>query len=96
MAITIPEDFSFASRLVRPAFYAYGLTNSLYSWEKERDDGKKAGAEYIVNAIWVIMGERSTTEEEAKNICRQKFDSLFWSSMRLFKRPKPSQSSRKV
>lgn len=72
MALTIPEEFSFISQLVRPAFYALGLTNDLYSWKKERDDARKAGAEHVVNAIWVIMGERSTTEEEAKNICRQK------------------------
>lgn len=72
MAITIPEEFWFVSALVRPAFHAFGLTNDLYSWGKERDDARKTGAKHVVNAIWVIMGERSTTEEEAKNICRQK------------------------
>ncbi len=73
MALTIPEhEMSLCSQLARPAFAALSLTNDLFSWEKERDDAKRDGLAHVINAIWVIMGERSMTELEAKMVCRQK------------------------
>lgn len=72
MALTIPdEERDLCTRLAKPGYAALGLTNDLYSWEKERVDAKKAGQGYVFNAIWVIMNESSTTEEEAKTICRE-------------------------
>lgn len=73
MALTIPEEeYDLVSPLVRSGFAAISLTNDLYSWEKERDAAKYAGLEHVVNAIWVIMRERSKTEKEAMTFCRQK------------------------
>ena len=73
MALTIPEDeMDLCKRLGRPAFAAFGLTNDLFSWDKERDDAKQRGDPHIVNAIWVLMGELSISESEAKVVCRDK------------------------
>jgi Terpene synthase family 2, C-terminal metal binding len=71
MAITIPEkELSLSKELVRPAFAAISLTNDLFSWEKERDAAKRDGVPHVINVIWVLMRERSTTELEAKSMCR--------------------------
>lgn len=59
-------------QLVRPAFAALSLTNDLFSWEKERDAAEKHGQPHVVNAIWVLMGELSISESEAKAVCREK------------------------
>jgi hypothetical protein len=71
MGLTIPdEEYNLCSELAKPAYAALGLTNDLYSWEKERKEAKEAGRECVFNAIWVIMKERSVKELEAKVICR--------------------------
>ena len=73
MALTIPEkEMDLCKRLVRPAFVAISLTNDLFSWEKERDTARQNGQPHIVNAIWVLMGELSVSEDEAKIVCRRK------------------------
>lgn len=73
MALTIPEDeMDLCKRLARPAFAALGLTNDLFSWNKERDAAKQRGDAHIVNAIWVLMGELAISESEAKVVCRDK------------------------
>lgn len=73
MALTIPKgELDHCKELARPAFAALGLTNDLFSWEKERDAAKRDGLPHVVNAIWVLMGELSITESEAKNLCRVK------------------------
>lgn len=70
MALTIPDDeYECCMKMARPAYAALGLTNDLYSWEKERHDSYKSGLDYVFNAIWVIMKERSVSEPEAKAIC---------------------------
>lgn len=70
MALTIPDDeYESCMMMARPAYAALGLTNDLYSWEKERRDSYDAGLDYVFNAIWVIMKERSVGEPEAKAIC---------------------------
>lgn len=66
--------------LAKSAYAALGPTNGLYSWEKEREAAKRAGQDYVFNAIWVIMKERSVGEEDAKFICctkTQKWISLY-------------------
>lgn len=55
----------------RSAYAALGLTNDLYSWDKERKASKLAGQDYVFNAIWVIMEEDQTDEEHAKEICKE-------------------------
>ncbi|KAI0013032.1 fusicoccadiene synthase [Xylariaceae sp. FL0662B] len=71
MALTIPdEEIDLCMELARPAYIALGLVNDLYSWEKEQNDAIRAGQDYVFNAIWVIIKERSVGEEEAKEICR--------------------------
>lgn len=69
MALTIPEEeLDVCKQLVRPAFAAISLTNDLFSWEKERDAAKEDGVQHVINAVWVLMKERSITELEAKNL----------------------------
>ena len=71
MALTIPDDeYDLCVTLARPCYIALGLVNDLYSWDKERVEANRAGQDYVFNAIWVIMKERSVSEEEAKAICR--------------------------
>ena len=71
MALTIPEhEYDLCVTLSRPCYIALGLVNDLYSWEKERTEAERAGQDYVFNAIWVIMKERSVSEEEAKASCR--------------------------
>lgn len=73
MALTIPEhELSQCMEFTRSANAALGLTNDLFSWDKERLASEQAGRSYVVNAIWVLMHERSLTESEAKSVCREK------------------------
>ena len=73
MALTIPEkEMDICKQLVQPAFAALSLTNDLFSWNTERDAAKKNGQPHVVNAIWVLMGELSIPENEAKAVCREK------------------------
>lgn len=73
MALTIPkEEFELSKQLTRPGYAAISLTNDLYSWEKERDAAKRDNLQHVVNVIWVLMRERSMTEDEAKGVCRAK------------------------
>ncbi|GAW17676.1 hypothetical protein ANO14919_071360 [Xylariales sp. No.14919] len=70
MALTIPDDeYDICMEMARSGYTALGLTNDLFSWEKERHDATEAGLDYVFNAIWVIMKERSVNEAEAKEIC---------------------------
>ena len=41
-------------------------------WEKERDAARASQQPYVVNAIWVLMGELKISEDEARVICRCK------------------------
>jgi ophiobolin F synthase len=51
---------------------AASLGNDLYSYEKEYEDTMRAGLPDVVNAVWVIMGEHGCTEQEAKEICKER------------------------
>lgn len=55
--------------LARPGYAAISLTNDLYSWKKERKAAGGAGINYVYNAIWVILQERSVCEEDAIAVC---------------------------
>ncbi|KAK6086429.1 fusicoccadiene synthase [Seiridium cupressi] len=71
MALTIPEEeYDLCTELAKPAYAVLGLTNDLYSWDKEQRDAERAGQPYVFNAVWVIMKERSVSEEEAISLCR--------------------------
>ena len=73
MAITIPEEeVDLCRRLMRPAWIVAGLTNDLFSWQKEYEASRKNGHPHVVNAIWVLMQEHAITVEEAKAICKAK------------------------
>ena len=73
MALTIPEgEMDLCKKLARPAFAALSLTNDLISWDKEREAAKERGQPHVVNAIYVLMGELSVPESEAKAVCRDK------------------------
>ena len=72
MAITIPEKESkICAELSKSACIAAGLTNDLFSWDKEYDAATRNGDADVPNAIWVMMGEHSITAEEAKLLCRK-------------------------
>ncbi|KAK4109148.1 terpenoid synthase [Canariomyces notabilis] len=72
MGLTIPEnEYHLCMELARPGYAALGLTNDLYSWEKERQDAERQGQDYVFNIIWVIMKEQSVGEIEAKAICAE-------------------------
>lgn len=72
MGLTIPDDeLDICMELARPGYAVLGLTNDLYSWEKERRAAKRANQDYVFNAVWVIMQERSVDEQKAKAICAE-------------------------
>lgn len=72
MALTIPdEEYETCMELARPGYVVLGLTNDLYSWEKERCAAERANQDHVFNAVWVIMQERSVDEDEAKAICAE-------------------------
>ncbi|KAH7026801.1 fusicoccadiene synthase [Macrophomina phaseolina] len=72
MGIRIPEhEVDRCRELMRPAWIAAGLTNDLFSWPKEHEAAKRRGEKHVVNAIWVLMQERSCGAEEAQQICRK-------------------------
>lgn len=73
MAITIPEEEMDSCReLMRYALIAAGLTNDLFSWQKEYEASRRNGQPDVVNAIWVLMREHSISVDEAKDLCRSK------------------------
>ncbi|EGD99956.1 Fusicoccadiene synthase [Trichophyton interdigitale] len=72
MGLTIPdEELELCMELARPGYAALGLTNDLYSWRKERDEAAADGLDYVFNAVWVIMQERSLSEEDAMIACAE-------------------------
>lgn len=73
MGISVPEEeMDMCKRLTRPAWIHLGLTNDLYSWEKEYKASLEHGQTQVVNAIWVLMREHSLTIDQAKDLCRKK------------------------
>jgi len=66
-AITIPEEEADETReLLTPALVTASLTNDLFSFEKERKDTN------VQNAVLVIMREHGCSEEEAREICKER------------------------
>ncbi|KAF5547601.1 amidohydrolase 2 [Fusarium phyllophilum] len=48
MGLTIPdEEYDLCMSLARPGYAALGLTNDLYSWEKEHKAAKDIGQDYV-------------------------------------------------
>lgn len=90
MALTIPEsEYDRCMELARPGYAVLGLTNDLYSWEKEKQDALRLKQDYVFNAIWVIMREMQVTEEQAKAICSEeikKYVSEFTSTVETVKK----------
>ncbi|KAH6844759.1 putative geranylgeranyl diphosphate synthase [Chaetomium sp. MPI-CAGE-AT-0009] len=73
MAISIPEDeVDLAHELANVAYLNLGLTNDLYSYQKEYETAMAMGQDYVVNIIWVLMEEHNISEDEAKEMCRDK------------------------
>ena len=52
--------------LLTPALITASLTNDLFSFEKERDDKN------VQNAVLVVMKEHGCSEEDAREICKQR------------------------
>lgn len=73
MGISIPEEeLEMCHELANTAYLNLGLTNDLYSWQKEYETAVAMGRDYVANIIGVLMEERKASEEEAKEICREK------------------------
>ncbi|KAK0704456.1 isoprenoid synthase domain-containing protein [Lasiosphaeris hirsuta] len=73
MGLTIPDtEHELRSQLCRPAWVALGLTNDLYSLDKETEAAKAMGESHVCNAVWVMMREHSLDKKLAKELCRQK------------------------
>lgn len=64
------EEMEVYREIARPAWNSVVLTNDLFSWQKEYDalpqDDKSP---LMVNGIWVLMQEHSTTIDIAKELC---------------------------
>ncbi|KAJ6114890.1 fusicoccadiene synthase [Penicillium sp. IBT 16267x] len=70
MGLTIPpHELDICMELARPGYAALGVTNDLFSWEKERRDAERAKVDYVFNAVWVIMQEQGVSETTAIHIC---------------------------
>ena len=66
-AITIPEEEAEVTKeLLTPALITASLTNDLFSFEKERNDKN------VQNAVLVVMREHGCSEEDAREICKQR------------------------
>ena len=66
-AITIPdEEAEVAKELLTSALIAASLTNDLFSFEKERNDKN------VQNAVLVVIREHDCSEEDAREICKQR------------------------
>ncbi|KAJ5808864.1 geranylgeranyl diphosphate synthase [Penicillium riverlandense] len=73
MGISIPEEeLDMCHDLANTAYLNLGLTNDLYSWQKEYETAVAMGRDYVANIIGVLMEERKISEEEAKEVCREK------------------------
>lgn len=73
MAITISEsELEDCERLMAPAWAAAALQNDIFSWPKERDAANQSGRSIVINAVWVLMQEKSINEDRAIEICREK------------------------
>lgn len=67
MALKLSEDdIEFVKDVFEPAEITLMLTNDYYSWEREYEVSKKMGAGRLVNAVSVLMKEKSLSIEEAK------------------------------
>lgn len=72
LAITIPEsEKDICNQFVRPAFVVLGLTNDLFSWEKEYQSAMQRGMKNVPNAIWVLMQQHAMDLAQAKQLCRK-------------------------
>ncbi|KAK4166981.1 isoprenoid synthase domain-containing protein [Cladorrhinum sp. PSN259] len=70
MSLHIPEhEFSLLSELCRPAWVAMGLTNDIYSWDKEKKAADLAGETHLCNSIWVLMQQYGIGKDEAEEKC---------------------------
>ncbi|KAJ4361011.1 uncharacterized protein N0V89_001580 [Didymosphaeria variabile] len=93
MGLTIPEsDMDKCNKDTAPACAAIALANDLFSWDKERDLAKRDNLPHIVNAVWVIMGQYSVSEEEARKICHSKVVELVEEYKETVERYKNDQS----
>ena len=73
MGISIPkEELDLCHELANTAYLNLGLTNDLYSWQKEYETSVAMGQDYVVNVVSVLMEEHGISEEQAKVICREK------------------------
>ncbi|KAF9889737.1 hypothetical protein FE257_007043 [Aspergillus nanangensis] len=73
MGISVPEEeLEMCHSLANIAYLNLGLTNDLYSWQKEYETAVAMDRDYVANIIGVLMEERAISEAVAKEVCREK------------------------
>ncbi|KAL9603170.1 MAG: hypothetical protein Q9219_001373 [cf. Caloplaca sp. 3 TL-2023] len=73
MGISVPEEeLDLCHRLANTAYLNLGLTNDLFSWQKECESAKALGQDHVVNVISVLMEEHNISEGQAKALCKEK------------------------
>jgi hypothetical protein len=70
LTLTAPER-ALLSTLCRPAWIALGLTNDLYSIDKETEAAREMGESHVSNALWVMMRQHALSADKAKALCRR-------------------------
>lgn len=71
MALKLSEDdIEFVKDVFEPAEITLMLTNDYYSWEREDEVSKKMGAGRLVNAVAVLMKEKSLSIDDAKEMVK--------------------------
>ena len=86
MGLTVPEEeMELCAQLCRPAWICAGLTNDLFSWEKEYAAAIDTRQTDVANAVWVLRGEHSITDDEAMNLCRAKIKDAVTDYVRVVK-----------
>lgn len=64
------EELEVCREIVRPAWNSVILANDFFSWQKEYDAlPQDDNSPFMVNGVWILMQEHSTTIDIAKELC---------------------------
>ncbi|KAK4445883.1 isoprenoid synthase domain-containing protein [Podospora aff. communis PSN243] len=71
MGLTIPgHELQLAAKLCRPVWAVLGLTNDIFSYNKEKEFAAQRGEKSFFNSICVVMEQFSISRDEAEQMCR--------------------------
>ncbi|GKZ29620.1 hypothetical protein AbraIFM66950_005774 [Aspergillus brasiliensis] len=67
--VLTPEEEDLIGPVTYPAYVVLGVTNDIWSWEKEKRVTRGSGGSVpLVNAVHIVMQTHNTDEESAKNV----------------------------